>query len=294
MRVSRRARIFLLAAGALGVGLFIAYRIALSWLVTAPNAGDPAPAPRSGEEVVSATTAPPETIAYEIVSSLSAGTSGQPAYTVVVLHGLRDSRESMREWAQHLADGGARAILVDARGHGRSTGDRFSYGVRESLDLMNVTDALAARGALVGKLGVLGFSCGGATAIQWAARDARVAAVVAVAPFATMDFVRSYSPVPLPDVLVNAMIASVGRRSGFDPAEAGGLAWIDKVRLPIQLIHGALDKRVIPDNSRRLFAHALTGSDLFIVPDATHPSMLRDASQVGRERARSWFEARLR
>jgi len=200
----------------------------------------------------------------------------------------------MREWAQHLADAGARAILVDARGHGRSTGDLLSYGVRESLDLVNVTDALAARGLLVGKLGVLGFSCGGATAIQWAGRDARVAAVVAVAPFATMDFVRTYAPLPLPDALVDRLIARAARESGFDPAEAGALAWVDKTRAPILFLHGARDTRNVPESSRRLFPRAPSGSELVIVPDATHPSMLRDASHAGRERAKDWFEQRLR
>lgn len=194
----------------------------MGWLVTAPNAGEPTPAPREGEETFRSPTSPPVTIAYELVSSPSVRA---PAYTVVVLHRLRDSRGPMREWAQHLADGGARTILVDARGHGRSTGDPLSYGVRESLNLVNLTDALAARGLLVGKLGVLGFSCGGATAIQWAGRDARVAAVVALAPFATMDIVRTYTKVPLPDFVVSFVVGRVGRESGFDPPEAGALPY---------------------------------------------------------------------
>lgn len=200
----------------------------------------------------------------------------------------------MRDWAQHLADGGARAVLVDARGHGRSTGDLLSYGVRESQDLMAVADALVARGELVGRLGVLGFSTGGATALQWAGRDARVAAVVAVAPFATMEFLRTYSPLPLPDFFVNWMIGRAARRSGFDPSEAGALVWVDKTTAPILFIHGALDKRNVPEHSRRLFSRAPRGSELVIVPDATHPAMLRDADHAGAARAKAWFEQQLR
>lgn len=277
-----------MAAGLLVVGLFAARWYVLRWLVTAPNAGEPPPEPRDGESYVKTTTAPPATIAYEIVSN------PEPRYTVVVLHGLRDSRGSMQRWAQHLADGGARAVLVDARGHGRSTGDLLSYGVRESQDLVNVADALAARGMLTGKLGVLGFSTGAATAVQWAGRDARVSAVVAVAPFATMDFVRTYPKVPLPDFLVNHMIASAGRKSGFDPRDAGGDAWVDKTHAPILFFHGAADQRNVVEHSRRLAARAPAGSELVIVPDATHPSTLRDADHVGRERAKQWFDEHLR
>lgn len=284
---ARRGRRLRVAAAVLVAGVYVAYRIVVWWLVTAPNAGEPKPLPRDGEQIVTSSTAPPADIAFEVISSPA------PRYTVVVLHGLRDSRGSMREWAQVLADGGARTVLVDARGHGRSTGDLLSYGVRESLDLVNVTDALVARGLLVGKLGVLGFSCGGATAIQWAGRDARVAAVVAVAPFATMDFTRTYAKVPLPDFVVEFVTSRAARASGFDRDQAGALAWVDKTRAPILFLHGDRDARNVPAHSARLFPLAPPGSELVMVPGATHPSMLRDADHAGAARAREWLDRRL-
>ena len=49
--------------------------------------------------------------------------------TVFVLHGIRDSKESVRAWGERLASAGYRAVLVDLRGHGRSSGTFLSYGV---------------------------------------------------------------------------------------------------------------------------------------------------------------------
>ena len=270
------------------VGVYCAYRFIAWWLVNAPNSKEPPPEPRAGEDVVTTKTAPSEKVAYEILSN------ADPKYTVVVLHGMRDSRGSMRPWAEQLAAAGARTVLVDARGHGRSTGKVLSYGVRESLDLVDVTDALEARGLLVGKLGVLGFSCGATTAIQWAGRDARVSAVVAVAPFARMDGLGMYNPLRLPDFVVDHFVVRVGRESGFDPADAGAAPWIDKTRAPILFIHGDRDTRVVPDNSRLLLERAPPGSERLVVPELNHALMLRDADRVGGQRAKDWLDKHLR
>lgn len=288
-RASRRVRRLLVAAAIVAFLAVLADCGAVHYLTTAPNADETPPTtPHEGEAFFHATTLPPEQIAYEIISAPS------PTHTVFVLHGMRDSRGSMVPWARALVDVGARAILVDARGHGRSTGKVFSYGVRESLDLVGLLDALSAQGVVVGKIGVLGFSVGAGTAIMWAGRDSRVAAVVAVAPIATMDFLRDRLPIALPDFVVHGIVGQVGRRSGFDPREAGGLAWIEKTHAPVLFVHGAKDRSVDPEASRVLFARAPPGSELVIVPDHTHASMLRDAESIGRTRATPWLTDHLR
>src|SRR5262249_26780655 len=105
-----------------------------------------------------------------------------PRATIFVLHGIRDQKENVRSWAEHLTEAGYRAVLVDSRGHGRSSGEWLTYGVQESRDLSQVLDALAVDGPV----GVMGISYGAATAIEWAAREPRVKAAVAVAPFASL------------------------------------------------------------------------------------------------------------
>lgn len=289
MRIAKRTRRLLLAVVGFACFTLGLYRFLVHRMVTAPNADEIAPdAPREGEHFFASPIDPPVTIAYEIVSA------NEPEFTVFVLHGLYDSRGSMLHWGKAIADGGGRAIVIDARGHGRSTGKVLSYGVRESQDYMKLADELVRTNVTVGKLGVLGFSTGAATAIQWAGRDARLEAVVAVAPFGKVIDVSYYIRALLPDFFLERVIAQAGRDSGFDPNEAAAGPWIGKTKAPILFLHGTEDRRVDPDCSRDLFEHAPKGSERILLENETHASSLKDANNVGRTKASAWFEEHLR
>ena len=58
--------------------------------------------------------------------------------------------------------------------------------MQESADISQVIDLLERNHLLAGGVGVYGYSFGGATAILLAARDPRVQAVVAIAPYSTL------------------------------------------------------------------------------------------------------------
>ena len=113
------------------------------------------------------------------------GKSPSPRGTILVLHGILARSATMLPAAGALADSGYRAVLVDLRGHGRSTGEYMTFGLQEAKDLSQVIDALEQRGLVAGNVGVYGISYGATTSIHLAAVDCRVRAVVAVEPFAT-------------------------------------------------------------------------------------------------------------
>src|SRR5258706_4821522 len=122
---------------------------------------------------------PPASLAVWIIEP---PTNSSTRGTVLVLHGVQDKKTSMLDIGRRLATAGYRAVLVDGRGHGRSSGQWLTYGVLESRDLSQLLDALATQDLLAGKVGVYGVSYGAAAGIMLAGRDARVAAAVAVAP----------------------------------------------------------------------------------------------------------------
>src|SRR5881296_2633581 len=66
--------------------------------------------------------------------------------TIVVLHGVQDTKRSMLDLGRRIAAGGYRAVLADLRGHGRSSGQWLTYGVIESRDLVQLLDALQQQG----------------------------------------------------------------------------------------------------------------------------------------------------
>lgn len=254
----------------------------------APNCGRPSPsAPWPGETLVN--VGPPDAIlSLEIVGAAS------PQGTVFLLHGIRDSKGSMRHAAERFAAAGYRAVLVDSRGHGRSSGDALTYGVQESKDLVQVLSTLEARGDVVGQVGVFGFSYGAATAIQWAGRDPRVRAVVAVSSFASLrDIVPGYLHMPLPRGLARRAVDLAGERGGFDPEEASPLAAIGATSAPVLLVHGKRDFKIPVSHSERLFERGKGHAELVVVARGAHDDLLDSREAKVAERAVGWFEERL-
>jgi pimeloyl-ACP methyl ester carboxylesterase len=259
-------------------------------IVRAPNAGRRVP-PAAPGEIRLEVAAPLETLSLAMVGPPA------PRATVFVLHGIRDSKESMRGWADMLSENGYRAVLIDLRGHGRSTGDVLTYGVRESLDLTQVLSVLEGRGLVVGPVGAMGNSYGAAVAIQWAGLDPRVATVVSVSCFASLrSVVARYAPLPrpLPLPFVNRVVDLAGARAGFDPDAASPVEAVRRTRAPILLIHGRNDARIDPAHAERIHAAGADHTELVVVEGAGHVSVTGAPQTRLAERASNWFATHLR
>jgi pimeloyl-ACP methyl ester carboxylesterase len=253
-----------------------------SAIVNAPNRGAPAPTTTLTGELRVPVGPPDATLSLEIIDSAVAHA------TVFVLHGIRADKRTCRGWGEMLARSGFRAVLVDLRGHGRSTGDFLTFGVVESRDLAQALDALDARGLTVGDVGVLGYSYGGGIGIEWAGLDPRVKAVVAVAPFASLrDVVPDYVSM-LPKSFVNDAIDLAGRRGGFDPDQASPVLAMGHTDAPALLIHGLDDHHVPSWHSQRIFDARPNHTQLLLIAGANHATIASDP--VIAERVPAWFE----
>jgi pimeloyl-ACP methyl ester carboxylesterase len=223
-----------------------------------------------------------------------------PKATVFLLHGLGDNKEYFpyEFYSYILAGQGFRVVLVDSRGHGRSTGDHLTYGARESKDLVQVLTELQDRGLVVGSVGVLGISYGASTAICWAAIDPRVRAVVALEPCSSLrDAAIDAGPILLGDTGwmfskndMQNIATRVGVIGGFDVDRDSPLAAIAHCTTPILLIHGKADNFLHPSHSIRLHQADPDHSKLILVDGASHLDLwFRAAEMISRESNR-WFE----
>jgi alpha-beta hydrolase superfamily lysophospholipase len=257
-----RLRWALYGAGTLG---FVALAVSVATvkmgahaIVDAPNAAVAAPPPlEPGEQRIAVGPPAEATLAVRIEEPKL-----PPRATIFVLHGIGDRKESMKHWAERLTTAGYRAVLVDSRGHGHSTGRFITYGVVESRDLSQVVDKLG----ITGPIGVMGVSYGAATAIEWAGHEPRVQAALAVAPFASLrDVVPIYVPrnIPLlgslmPHALVMRTVDAAGRLAGFDPDGASPKAAAGQARAQILIVHGLDDVTVPYWQSKMIVAQAGT------------------------------------
>ena len=222
-----------------------------------------------------------------------------PRATLFLLHGIGDHKELLpyQVYALNLRALGFRVILVDLRGHGRSTGDFLTYGVTETHDLAQVLDALEARNEITGRVGVIGASYGAAVAIQWAGIDPRIKAVVAISPFSSL---REAAQDAAPFVLgnwkflfsrrdIDDAVTRGAARAHFNANDASPLAAIRKTSAPVLLIHGKKDDLLLPANSQRLHDAAPDHSRLVLVDNGDHIRLWLTAYELIHRESVEWF-----
>ena len=104
---------------------------------------------------------------------------------VLVFHGVADNRMGVLEHSRILLLAGYDVVMMDARAHGASEGSMATYGWLERNDTRAIIDALEAV-EQPRHLFALGESMGAGIALQSAAVEPRIEAVVAEASFASL------------------------------------------------------------------------------------------------------------
>jgi pimeloyl-ACP methyl ester carboxylesterase len=228
----------------------------------------------------------------------------EPKATIFILHGIQDQMDlgPYVLYREMLVQQGYRVVQLDFRGHGRSTGDWITYGVVESHDLVQVLDSLQKQDLIAGDVGVVGISYGGAIAIEWAAIDPRVKAIVAVEPFTSLQqvahdgagFVLGAGRVLFTDDDIRNCVNAAGHLAGFDPDDANPLRAITQTRAPVLLIHSRSDEFIPWQHSQRLHDAAPDHSKLILVDGDSHFDIwLKSFDLIQRETLR-WFGSHLK
>jgi len=256
-----------------GVLWFAVRPLAVGMIIGAPSPGyEPGVLPRGADAAIEIERAGARVRAWVF------NPQGAPRATVFLLHGIGDSKESLVSSAVRLERRGYRAVTVDSRGHGESSGRFLTYGVEESRDLRDLVDELRRHSLLVEPVAVIGTSYGAATAIEFAAIDPRVRAVVAVSPFASLrEIVPEYvtwmggpAALVIPESVINHVIDEAGRTGGFDPEQACARCAARHLRVPMLVIHSRDDERIPWEHSDGIARACATPVDLHLIDGASH------------------------
>jgi pimeloyl-ACP methyl ester carboxylesterase len=239
---------------------------------------------------------PPE--ATLSVSVIEPAGGAAPRGTVLVLHGIYTRGITMLPQARALSQAGYRAVLVDLRGHGRSTGKYLTYGVQEAQDISQVIDSLEQQQLIAGEIGVWGISYGATTAIHLAACDSRVRALVAVEPFGMVrPEMRHFSYLLMPEIAYfisdsqfQRMVDEAAAKAGFDPDSSDAVDAIAQTSTPVLLVHGTDDWIVPYWNSVALQQAAPDSTERIPVIGAGHTSLWFDRNRHVSSSAILWFD----
>ncbi|MGO9000799.1 MAG: alpha/beta hydrolase [Limisphaerales bacterium] len=200
-----------------------------------------------------------------------------PRGTVVLLHGYGLAQFSMAPWALRLAQEGWQCVLVDLRGHGKSTGKRIYFGVQEAHDLSQLLDQLAHDGRLKEPVAAFGESYGAALALRWKTVEPRVCTVVAITPYAglsnaVLNLCHEYAGW-MPKTLIKAGLKKLPAVLEIPAGKLDTTTELAQRPVTALFVAGAEDTITPVTDVEHLRALAAPGSELIVVPEATHESV---------------------
>ncbi|RKH07021.1 alpha/beta fold hydrolase [Corallococcus praedator] len=213
---------------------------------------------------------------------------------VVVMHGFAENRTQMLFEAEALSRAGYGVLLFDSRGHGESDGDLVTWGDREREDLRAAVDFLSARSDVEpSRLGVLGFSMGGTTALLEALDDARLKAVAAAGAYPSLVADTRYSYGKWGPLSVQPVLWTM-RLSGVDVDAVDPMARLCELKgRPLLLINGDVDEYAPAFLQDAMFQAACEPKSYWVVKGAHHGGYAKQAPEEYARRLRDFFDAAL-
>lgn len=200
--------------------------------------------------------------------------------TVILLHGIRSHRYQHADLARDfLLPAGFRAVLMDHRSHGHSTGDWCTFGVKEGQDVSRVIDDLEARGDGTDHYVVWGYSLGGSVAAQALAGDPRIDAGIIESTFASYnEVVHNYMDRFAVDLgwYGDLLAWRAASMADFQVDDAVTEEVFKRVRQPVFMAHGTEDRSIPYNHGRRNFdAIPHTNKQWFTLEGYGHRGVVR-------------------
>ncbi len=216
---------------------------------------------------------------------------------VLLFHGVADNRVGVIGQSEFLLRTGYSVVMMDARAHGASDGPIATYGWLERDDARAIIDALEPSEHPV-HLFALGESMGAGIALQSAAADSRIEAVVAESSFASLrEATYDYAGLRRSPLLGKTLFAPGtwtllyrGEHLARLPvAEVSPEKAVASRAFPVLLICDEKDVALPCRHSEMIYAAARGPKQLWIVPGAFHTAALGFQPEEFRRRVLSFY-----
>jgi fermentation-respiration switch protein FrsA (DUF1100 family) len=218
--------------------------------------------------------------------------------TIIFCHGHAGSMDPDVAYVPWFHKAGFNVLMFDFRAHGRSEGNQVSLGYFERQDLLGAIDYLQDQG--ITKVGVMGFSMGGAVGITTAAQCKAIQAVVSDGGFAHLESavvgwgLEHRLPRWLAIPIAQLIVLVAGWRLGTRLAKADPIRWAARIApQAVSFIHGDRDPFVTVADVEALYAQAGEPKELWRVAEVEHRRVDRLKPDEYRKRVISFFERHL-
>jgi pimeloyl-ACP methyl ester carboxylesterase len=218
---------------------------------------------------------------------------------VLLFHGVADNRIGVLEHSLILLSAGYNVVMMDARAHGESEGPMATYGWIERYDTQAIVDALEVS-EHPRHLFALGESMGAGIALQSAAVEPRIEAVVAEAPFASLreasyDYAGLRWSPWLGETLFApgtwTMIYRAEHIANLPAADVSPAKAVAARAFPVLLICDGADVALPCRHTKMIYDAAIGRKEMWIVSDAYHTAALGNQPMKFRRRVMAFLES---
>lgn len=203
------------------------------------------------------------------------------AKTIILLHGYPADKGNILP-AMLFLHKDYNLLFFDFRYFGKSDGHYSTIGKNEVLDLLAAIKYLHTRG--INKVGVWGFSLGGAVALMGASKAPEIKAIVSESAYARLDLMAyDYYPIPFfryPLTELTRLWAKLFL--GYDIKSISPVDAAKKLNVPTLLIHSKQDN-VVSFKHAQLFETALkhnSKAQMIFTDDNEHGQLIQNHESI--------------
>jgi alpha-beta hydrolase superfamily lysophospholipase len=206
--------------------------------------------------------------------------------TILMIHGLGANKSFLLDEAYDFRYLGFNVMMVDLRAHGNSSGNTTTIGIRESEEVKLAFDYILKKADK--KIILYGVSLG-AVVIAKAIYDYNLqpSGVILEMPFENLKklFEGRARILGFPEEPFGVLVTFwSGIERGFNGFKHSTSRYAQKIKCPVLLQYGALDKLVTLKETNSVFKHiAFPDKKLVIYKNAAHESFLRKDPELWRK-----------
>lgn len=215
---------------------------------------------------------------------------------IIMQHGYKSTRKELLNEAEMMHRHGYGVLLSTVRAHDHSDGELITLGVYEMADLEAWYQYLLTRKDIDHeRIGILGNSYGGMLAIQYAAQNENIKAVVANCAFSSMPdtvttSVKHFTGLP-PFPFVPLIVFWAERETGIKMEEIDTTKWIPLISpRPVFLMQGGADTVISPSSGQILYDAAGEPKELWFDPELAHVKFDTERAEEYEERVAAFFD----